>query len=106
MAQKSGSEALQLLKVHPCGTDDRIDPVARGAFQPVTVHAMFLFQVSNPRLNRRTAFHPPPETARRFAATSLIHMNLNVTFVSVSAISHANKDMLLRLTCERASVSV
>ena len=94
MAQKSSSEALQLFEVHPGGTEDRIDPVAFGAFQPVTVHAMFLFQVSNARLNRRTAFHPAPETSRRLAAMSLVHMNLNVTFVSVSAIPHVNKGML------------
>ncbi len=93
-AQKSGSEALQLLEIHPGGTKNRIDPVALSSFQPVTIHAMLLLQVSNPRLNRRSPFHPAQETSRRFAATTFIYVNLSLAFVSVPAISHINKDML------------
>jgi hypothetical protein len=59
LAQKYCDPPQQLVEGHPDSAQDGIELIALNPTEAVAVHSMLSFQVPNPRLDRRSPFHPP-----------------------------------------------
>ena len=55
---------------------------------------MFFFQVADPWVHSRPAFHPTPEAFSRSAATAFINMHLYGAGVIMAAVAHIHKHLL------------
>ena len=60
----------------------------------VALHAMLSFQVPNPRLDRRSPFHPPPQALGGPPAVAFVDMDLNLSRISMPPVAHVHKGML------------
>ena len=82
------------MEVHPHRAQDGIEPIALNSAEAIAVHSMLSFQVPNPRLDRRSPFHPPPQAPIDPPAMALIHMDFDISRVSMPAVAHVHKDLL------------
>lgn len=84
------------MEVHSGRTEDGVDLIAIGAFEPISVHAVFAFQVADARFDGGPTFHPTPKRSCRSSASALVHMNVDFSLVAVPSIAHVHKDMIRR----------
>ena len=70
-----------------------VQAIAEGPFEAAAVHAMFLFQMPDARFNGGPTFHPAPQAFGRSAAPSLVHMNSDVSCVSMTSVAHVHEHM-------------
>ncbi len=82
------------MEVHPHRAQDGIEPIALNPAETVALHSMLSFQVPYPRLDRRSPFHPPPQAPIDASAMALIHMDFDISRVSMPAVAHVHKDLL------------
>jgi hypothetical protein len=94
LAQKCCDPPQQLVEVHPYRAQDGIEPIALNPAEAVALHSMLSFQVPYPRLDRRSPFHPPPHAPIDPPAMALIHMDFDISRVSMAAVAHVHKDLL------------
>ena len=98
--QKYCQPSEQLGEVHTSGTKYSVELISFFALQPVAVHTVFLFHVTDSRLYGSPAFHPTPETTRCSASTALVDVNIDCAPVVMASITHIDKYML-RPSCNR-----
>ncbi len=94
-------EASELLEVHGGGTEDGVDGIAGGAFEPVAIKPMFAFEVADGGFDRRAAFHPTPKCFGRRASAAFVDMHGLGSGMIVSAVAHVD----MRFRCGRGFLS-
>ena len=94
MAEKNCDPPQQLVEVHPHRAQDGVEPIALNPAEAAALHSMLSFQMPNPRLDRRSAFHPPPQAPIDPSAMALIHMDFDISRVSMAAVAQVHKDLL------------
>jgi len=76
------------MEVHRRGRENRIDRIAGNALQAIALQPVFVLQMSDAGFDRRAAFHPSPECARRSASLPLVDMHSNFAVIFMAAIAH------------------
>jgi hypothetical protein len=82
------------VKVHPNGAQNGIEPVPFNPAETVAVQTILSFQMPDPRLNRRSSFHPPPQALGGSPSVAFVNMDLNFSRLSMPPVVHVHKGML------------
>ncbi len=94
-AQKIAPKSSQeLVEVHGCGRQHRVDGIAGDTFQPIPLLPVFRLQMSDAGFDGSAAFHPAPQPPRGSAPPPLVDMHRDRALAVVDAIAHVH----MRLT--------